>query len=231
MHGGIRPYPVPSTASEPAGVHASTTVISLRVSVPGLVGADERGGPEGLDGLEVAHEDAAARHPLGPPERQRERDGRQQALGNERDRHADREDEGVADRVADEHRDEQEQRAGADGDDRGQADHAAQARVSGVSGFAPGQPGDAGEPGLPAGRGDARARVALDDEGAREERLALGDLAGLALAGEHRRVDEQPVRVSTTASAGTRSPLSSSSTSSTTTSAASITGGVRRAAP
>ena len=87
---------------------------------PGLVGADDVGRPEGLDGCEPLDE----RAPLGHPpdaDGERERDRRQQSLRNVGDEQADREGEGVVERKpGDRGADQQEHQAGGDGDQRDQ---------------------------------------------------------------------------------------------------------------
>ena len=159
-----------------------------------LVGADERGRPEGLDGLEVAHQDLPLGHLLGPPG-QRQRDGGQQRLRHEGDGHPDGEDEAVLQRVADEQRDEEEQASNAHGDRRNEAHHGLEAARQRCDRLRRGgrQPGDAGEAGaLPGGDHDG-PRLALDDERPGIQGLACAHRARGALPRQHRGVHQQPV--------------------------------------
>ena len=90
----------PSMVAGPPGIQTSTTDISFRVKRARLVGADERGGTQGLDRLQMPHQRMPAGHPL-RTHRQRQRDSRQQAARHDGDRHPDREQEPVGCRRAD----------------------------------------------------------------------------------------------------------------------------------
>ena len=92
-----------STSATPVGVHASTTVIWLRVSVPVLSVQMNVVEPSVSTASRLRTSTWRLRHLLGAP-RQRERHGRQQRLGDEGDGDADGEHEAVGGGVAEQHR-------------------------------------------------------------------------------------------------------------------------------
>ena len=135
-------------------------------------------------------------HLLGTPG-ERERDGRQQRLGNERDGHADGEHEPVLRPVAQQEGDAEEGHADADGDGRDHPHHVLQTcgeRRRGLGGGR-GEAGDAGQPGGASGGADLGDAGALHHERSGEQGVTrLGGLRP-ALTGEVRRVHQQPPRL------------------------------------
>ena len=93
----------------------------------GLVGADHVGRAERLDRAQ-ALDDRAAPHELAHPDRERERDDRQQSLGHVADEQADGEDDRVADRQA--------------GAEHGERDERDADRRTAISGDEPSHPAD-----------------------------------------------------------------------------------------
>ena len=158
----------------------------------GLVRADKRRRAQRFDSVEVADEHLSPGHLLGAP-CQRQRDRRQQRLGHQGNGHTDGEDEPVGRGQADECGDGEEEQSDPDGDDGHDSDHVVQLASQRRGGWRSHRrhPADLGE-----AHGRSRRRhlglgLALDSERSREQRAAFLHGCGLALAGQHRGVDEE----------------------------------------
>ena len=156
----------------------------------GLVGADDGRGPQRLDGLEVAHQHRAPCHLLGTPG-EGERHGRQERLGDERDGHADREDESLGRLPAQQQGEAEEHRPHRHRDHGDQPDDASQFTGQGRHRLRRlrRQSRDLGQPGRLARRIDVDVDLPLDHERPGEHRVPRAERHGLALARQHRRVD------------------------------------------
>ncbi|TPW10823.1 MAG: hypothetical protein FD127_3552 [Acidimicrobiaceae bacterium] len=160
----------------------------------GLVGADERGGPQRFYGFEPADQHLSLRHLFGAPGQRQGHRG-QQRLGDQRHRDADGEDESIRRGVAQSQGETEERDADPDGDCGDGAHDAGQLASQRGDGFRGRrrEPGDVGQPRACAGGGDDGLCRALHDERTGEQLALAGDHGGHALTGQQRRVDEQPV--------------------------------------
>jgi hypothetical protein len=188
----------------------------------GLVGADHRGGAEGLDRLQPADQRLLSGHGVGRAG-QRERDGGQQALGHQGDGHPDGEHQALGEAHPEPERTTEEHGADGQGDDRDDPHDLPEShgqRAGRVVG-APSNGRDAGEPGGSPGGDDDRVGLTLGDEGARADRRPAAGPDGHALPGQHRLVHgASPSTRSRRRSAQMRSPATRSTTSLRTSSAA-----------
>ena len=136
----------------------------------------------------------ATRHALGS-ERQRQRHRREEALGNERDGDADREQQSVAGRRADQHRDREEREADCHRDDGDGADDAIDLLREWAAGVGRpgGELGDAGETGVVADVPHDAASRTVGHEAPGIGLVAATDGSGNALSGQRRNVERQAI--------------------------------------
>ena len=134
----------------------------------------------------------AGRHAL-RAHRERQRHRRQEPLGHECDRHADREHEAVRGGRADQEREGEEADADTDGDHGDQARHAVELVAQGTGGglLLAREAGDVRQARGGTGRDRRGAALSLDDEATGERGVAHDGMGRDALTGQGGRIDRQ----------------------------------------